>query len=259
VISLFPKVRVIINTNNQGPAASRNSGIRSAKGSIIVGFDSDVSIRDPHLFRKVTELFRKQSSCGALAFRILGPDGETDDADRWWHPLAMNSHSHRTFKSSYFSGTAYAFRRDDIIRAGMFPELFYMHFEEVELAWRTINTGSSICYCPELEVLHLSGISSRRSEIDVFFRPRNQILIAISCLPPFLVVVYLVPRLVHQFYRALAHGYLSDFINAMSSAIYLLPRQLSRRQAIDMTKFKEFKLLFPPKSLRSKWIYRFSY
>ncbi len=258
VMSLFPMVRVILNTRNRGPAACRNSGIRSAKGEIIIGFDSDVSIPDHHLFTKVVHLFNRQKTCGALAFRILGPDAKSDDSDRWWHPVPMKTYSRRPFASSYFSGTAYAFLRNDIIKAGMFPELFYMHFEEVELAWRSVDAGFLIRYSPELTALHHSGISSRRSEVEVFFRARNQILIAASCLPASLIFVYLGPRLAHQFYKALASGYLPDFINAISSAIYLLPKQLRRRQPIKMKNFRAFRLLFPPKTLKLKWIHKFS-
>jgi GT2 family glycosyltransferase len=258
VMSLFPMVRVILNTRNQGPAACRNSGIRSATGEIIVGFDSDVSIPDHSLFIKIVDLFNRRIRYGALAFRILGPDGKSDDTDRWWHPVPMKTYSRRAFVSSYFSGTAYAFQRHDLIRAGMFPELLYMHFEEVELAWRSVNAGTLIRYSPELTAWHHSGISSRRSEVDVFFRPRNQILIAASCLPKSFIFIYLGSRLAYQFYRSLKDGYLLDFINAMSSAVYLLPQQLSRRQPINMKNFRRFKLLFPPKTLKSRWIHKFS-
>lgn len=215
----YPLVTLLVNEVNGGPCVARNRGIRSACGEVIVGLDSDVTVPDRHLLSKVLDAFRESPETTGFAFRIFKPDGMTDDCPRWWHPVPIASGKDRRFETDYFSGTAYAFRRDSVIKAGLYPEIFYMHYEEVELAFRILDEGGAIVYRPDLQVLHHANEVSRRSEIQVFYKPRNQILLAVSCFPWWKGVAFLVPRLLYQFLKALQKCHLRDFWRAIKDAI----------------------------------------
>lgn len=228
----FPEVRLFVNERNGGPSVTRNRGIREARGGIIVGFDSDVTLPDTRMLEKVVAAFGEDGGASGLAFRILQPDGVSEDVGRWWHQVPPGSHAERVFSTSYFSGTAYAFRRDAVVDAGLYPEILYMHYEEVELAWRVLDGGGRIDYRPELKVLHHANPVSRRSQVEVFLKPRNQILLAVSCLPWPKALGYVIPRTGFQFCKSCAKGYLPDFVRAMRSAIDLLPRQLDARKPL---------------------------
>jgi GT2 family glycosyltransferase len=228
----FPQATLLVNERNGGPAVTRNRGIRAAKGDIVVGFDSDVTIPDPLLLAKVEARFRARPDVTGLAFRLLKPDGVSEDSPRWWHPVPIERFADKEFFTSYFSGTAYAFRREPLVAAGMYPEILYMHYEEVELAYRIIDQGGSILHCPELVALHHANEVSRRSEVTVFYKPRNQVLLAAACLPGFKAVRYVVPRLAYQFAKACRGGHVKDFIRAMRSASKLLPARLENRQPL---------------------------
>jgi len=230
----FPQATVLVNGKNGGPAVTRNRGILAAKGDIVVGFDSDVTIPDDRLLSKVAARFKEKQEITGLAFRLLKPDGKSEDTPRWWHPVRIDGFADKEFYTSYFSGTAYAFRREELVKTGMYPEILYMHYEEVELAFRIIDQGGSILYCPELVALHHANEVSRRSEITVFYKPRNQILLAAACLPGFKAVQYVVPRLCFQFVKACKGGHVKDFFRAMGSAKRLLPGLLAKRQPLKM-------------------------
>ncbi|RYD48322.1 MAG: glycosyltransferase [Verrucomicrobiaceae bacterium] len=227
----FPGVKVLVNTRNSGPAVTRNRGIREAKGELIVGFDSDVTIPDPLLLAKVEARFTVSGVAG-LALHILKADGKSEDVDRWWHPLPIAGFADRSFLTTYFSGTAYAFRKDAVAAAGLYPELLYMHYEEVELAWRVLDDGGEILYCPDLVAVHHANPVSRRNQVEVFLKPRNQILLAASCLPLVDALGYVLPRTGYQFIRACSGGHLRDFLSAMGSAVKLFPRQWSLRRPL---------------------------
>ena len=154
VRSEFPNVRLYVNEKNGGPSVTRNRGIKEARGEIIVGFDSDVTVPDKDTLRRVEEHFKENPKTGGLAFRLFKPDGVSEDVGRWWHPLPVEEFATRSFETSYFSGTAYAFRKEVVMRAGLFPEIYYMHYEEVELAYRVLDQGDVILYTPNLSVLH---------------------------------------------------------------------------------------------------------
>ncbi|HVZ20453.1 MAG TPA: glycosyltransferase family 2 protein, partial [Vicinamibacterales bacterium] len=134
----FPSVQLLVNDTNSGPAVTRNRGIRAARGAIIAGFDSDVTLPNPYLLAHIATRFDAHPDIDGLALRLLTADGTRDDRARWWHSRPIETHADRAFLTSYFSGTAYAFRRDAVVTAGLYPEILYMHYEEVELAWRVL-------------------------------------------------------------------------------------------------------------------------
>ncbi len=228
----FPSVRLIRSKVNGGPAVARNRGIKIARGEYVIGFDSDVRVRDRTLLRRVMETFDQEPETTALAFRVIKSDGASDDAKRWFHPAPISTHATREFTTDYFSGTGYALRRTAAIEAGLFTEIFYIHYEELELALRILDAGGTIRYCPDLLVEHHEHRVSNRSQVDLFFRPRNQILLVLGCYPVMRGVFYLGPRVVYQFGRAVIHGHLSSFLRAIRSAGELAPLRLAGRRPL---------------------------
>jgi Predicted glycosyltransferases len=242
ILTEFPDTHVLRHRVNSGPAAARNRGIRAARGRIVVGFDSDVTVPDPTVLARTVATFSHHGAVDGLAFRLLQPDGQSEDIPRWWHSRPV-SWAGRRFATSYFSGTAYAFRRDALLRSGLFPEFFFMHYEEVELAFRLLDRGGTILYCPELAVLHHAHPVSRRSEIKVFYKPRNQVLLAVSCLPWPRALLYLIPRLGYQLLTAARHGHLPAFMKALRSAAQLLPDRLAERRVLQRSTLRRIAAL----------------
>lgn len=240
----FPQVTLLRSDSNGGPCVARNRGIRASRGEFIVGLDSDVSVPDPTLLSRVFEAFKSApTNVAVLAFRLLQPDGVSEDKARWWHPLPIARYADRTFESSYFSGTGYAFRKEGVIAAGLFPEILYMHYEEVELAWRILDNGSSIIHCPDLSVLHHEHQISRRSEIKTFYKVRNQILLAAGCLSPLRGVIFLAPRISLAAFHAIVRGHLPSFLRALRSAVSLLPRRARDRRPLSNKTWKRMAAL----------------
>lgn len=228
----FPGITLLVNERNGGPCVSRNRGVMAARGEIIVGLDSDVSLSDSELLAKVKSAFEERPEASGLAFRIFQPDGYSEDTPRWWHPVPVDLGKAREFETDYFSGTGYAFRRAPMVRAGLFPEILYMHYEEVELAYRILDQGGTLLYRPDLSVVHHANPVSRRSEIKIFYKPRNQVLLALRCYPVVRGVRYLVPRLAYGLLQGIRHGILGGWFRAMKSAAELAPRCLRERSAL---------------------------
>jgi GT2 family glycosyltransferase len=243
----YPNATLIANTHNHGPAACRNKGILLSKYDYIFGFDNDVSIPDRTLFERALKLLECNPQASGLALRILCSDGITDDEDRWWHPFPIED-SDQILRTSYFSGTAYAFKKKQIINSGLFPELLYMHFEEVSLAWRIIDQGGEILYTPDLRVNHSAEYTPHRSKVEVFYKPRNQILLALSCLPPAQALFFLLPRLAFQLFKSFYRRHFLSFCKAVLSAFCLLPEQMRTRKKL---KKETICLIFPATTLNS--------
>jgi GT2 family glycosyltransferase len=228
----FPQTQVLVNEKNSGPAVARNRGVLAAKGEFIVGFDSDVTIPDKFLLKKIAEAFQNEPTVACLALRILKPDGHSDDVERWCHPQPLKFADH-PFLTSYFSGTAYAMRREPMIRAGLYPEIFYMHHEEVELAFRLLDQGDSIRHCPYLSVLHHASPISARSYVETFYHPRNQILLVLLSYPLVRGIIHIIPRTLYQCGLALKNGHLKIYFSAVSDALSLAGPILEIRRPLN--------------------------
>ncbi len=238
----YPQTRVLVNEENSGPAVARNRGVLAAKGEFIVGFDSDVTLPDRQLLKKIGEAFQNEPAVACLALRILKPDGSSDDVERWCHPLPLTSADH-TFLTSYFSGTAYAMRREPMIRAGLYPEIFYMHHEEVELAFRLLDQGDSIRHCPHLSVLHHASPISARSYVETFYHPRNQILLVVLSYPLLRGLIHVIPRTVYQGWIAMKGGHFKVYLSALRDGIQLGRAVLKIRKPLKVMTFQKISKL----------------
>jgi GT2 family glycosyltransferase len=237
----YPDVILIENEINSGPAVSRNRGVKQARGEIVIGLDNDVTISDPFLFKKVRRYFEKQPSYTGLAFRLLTPDKKIDDAPRWWHSKPLATHAKKTFETSYFSGTGYSFRRKEFLEAGGYPEIFYMYNEEVLLAYRIIDNGGTIQYIPDLEVVHHAAKTARRNRIQMFFKPRNQLILATLCMSKMRWVCFVVPRLCFNFCLSLMQFYVPSFFSAIKDYAYLHKECLQQRRPLKRSTWKRIK------------------
>jgi GT2 family glycosyltransferase len=240
---LFPATKLLTNRVNGGPAVSRNRGIRAAENDIVVGLDSDAGISDPRLFARIIETADNFRSVGIFALRILRPDGKADDVPRWWHPLSIEEFADKRFYTSYFSGTGYVIRKSEALAAGLFPEVFYMHYEEVELAYRILNNNGNILYCPDIKVLHHEAPTVGRSKVQTFFKPRNQILLAFKSFPVWRAFLYLIPRVLFQAFAGIRSGHLGSLLNAIQSGISIADKTPGLRDPLRPSTFRRIKAL----------------
>jgi len=233
----FKQTKILVNTTNCGPATSRNRGVRAAKGEFIIGIDSDVTIPNRNLFAQIVDTFNAEPQIACLALRILGPNGDADDVDRWCHPFPICQASGSRL-TTYFSGTGFAMRRESMLRAGLFPELFYMHHEEVELGYRLLDQGDSILYCANLSINHHVAVNATRSYVESYYHPRNQILLVVHSFPWLKGLLHLLPRTIYQMGLAVKNRTLNDYLNALVSASLNLGNVLAIRKPLKRSTFE---------------------
>ncbi len=216
----FPQVQLIVNEVNSGCCITRNRGIRAARGQIIVGLDSDVTLPDRRLMAKVAQAFELSPKTTGFAFRVLDSDGCAEDTPRWWHPKPIQDFATKRFETNYFSGTAFAFRSDQLISAGMFPEHIFQYHEEVEVAYRIMDDGGIVEYFPDLIVTHHPGARGKGwSDHRVFHSPSSQVLLAYSCYPAAMGMFFVVTRLGRSFLKALAARRVGVFTRGVVAGI----------------------------------------
>jgi GT2 family glycosyltransferase len=144
---------------NRGVSGGRNVGTRLARGDILITIDDDAVLIDRGAARRVVEKFLGDSSIGALAFKIVSPEGrirprEFPTFDRSLDPGIE-------FETCYFIGAGHAMSRKVHDAVGLYVDHFFFGLEEIEFSWRIMDAGFRIVYFPDVVVMHMKAASSR--------------------------------------------------------------------------------------------------
>ena len=178
-------IRLIRNPTNEGFGQAANRGMEAAGGDLIALVNPD-SLVGPGFFERMRDFFERCPAAGIAAPKILDADGDLQlSARREVGPLSAvlgrTSFLTRMFPNSpavrrmfpileetaeptpvdWVSGACMVLRREVVERTGGFDERFFMYFEDADLCRRTREAGWLVCYLPNLQVVHLTGRSSR--------------------------------------------------------------------------------------------------
>lgn len=239
----YPWVISLVNEVNSGPTVSRNHGIGKAKGDILIGIDSDVRVPDTLFLKKISDSFANDKTLTGISVRVLEGDGKTDDKPRWWHPLSIEQYNEKRFETNYFSGTSFAFRTKALKEAGMFPAILFQFYEEVEVCYRIIDNGGRIVYDPEIAVLHFPGARPDRDKKRYYYNLRNQILLAVACLPFWNGIGFLLPRFSYYLIKTTLTGDLSIFYRAIRDAKKISKQRLKERKVLKKETLRKMKAM----------------
>jgi N-acetylglucosaminyl-diphospho-decaprenol L-rhamnosyltransferase len=179
----FP-VRLIRNPENVGFARACNQGISASTGDLVVLINPDTVVNDD-FFEEVGKVFEDNRSVGIAGPRVLDPGGTVQLSAR--KELSMvsgllgrtslltrlfpnNSLVQSQFPAvtelahptavDWVSGACMILRRRTLDEIGSLDERFFMYFEDADLCRRARETGWSVYYLPEIEVVHHAGGSS---------------------------------------------------------------------------------------------------
>lgn len=239
----FPNTHVIALHKNKGPAIARNIGIKEARGNIIVGIDSDVIFSNNQILTQIASKFEDSTELHCMSLRLVNYYSQKDDTKTWWHPMPIGEYADKEFYTDYFSGSGYAFRKVVFEKAGYFPEDIFMHGEEVDLAFRILDQGFDIVYCPSITLLHKVSKDARNTMIPFYYHRRNQLWIVAKYYPPLKGFLHMAPRLVKTFFQALFRGHLLTYCKALYDAIRELPVMLRHRKPLSKNTWTKIKLI----------------
>jgi N-acetylglucosaminyl-diphospho-decaprenol L-rhamnosyltransferase len=184
-VARTPQVRLIENPTNRGLSAAWNQGARAVDAPWILFLNPDAEIRQGDLgaFVRAGEGRPDVAMLGPL---IRNPDGTIYESGRafpgvvqavghaFLGPFAPGNRFTRAYRQtswdrstprevSWVSGAAMLLRRSAFEQVGGFDESFWLYGEELDLGTRLRDAGWKVLASPELEVLHVGGVSTGRS------------------------------------------------------------------------------------------------
>ena len=192
--------RLIQNSENLGFAQACNQGIADSNGDYVVLVNPDTLV-ERDFFDVCETFFDENPKAGIAGPRVIDPYGNVQLSARRdlgfvsgilgrtslltrllpkSAPVksmfpAADKHSGPT-KVDWVSGACMVVRRETLEAVGGLDDRFFMYFEDADLCRSAREAGWSVYYLPQLEVLHLTGASSRSKASAVWRLHRSAFL-----------------------------------------------------------------------------------
>ncbi len=186
----YPHTRVLRSAVNLGFTGGNNWGMRQAKGDFIFIVNNDTEVT-PNLLDVLLEPFYTDTTIGVTCPKIRfhhHPDiiqyagfnpidlytGRTTavgtmQTDKGQHNISGYTHGAH--------GCAMMVKKEVIDKVGMFPEKFFIYYEEWDWSARIIKAGYNIYYQAAGLIFHKESITmGKQSAIKVYYHTRNRIL-----------------------------------------------------------------------------------
>jgi GT2 family glycosyltransferase len=186
----YPNTKLLLSKENLGFAAGNNWGMRQAKGEFFFIVNNDTEVTED-LLDKLLQPFFENPSIGVTCPKICYFDSPETIQYAGFNP--MNVYTGRVTiigekeqdKGQYdvsratagAHGCAMMVKRDIIAKTGMFPEKFFLYYEEWDWSARITKAGYLIWYTADAKIFHKESMSvGKNNPMKMFYHTRNRIL-----------------------------------------------------------------------------------
>ncbi len=232
----YPNVRLIISDKNLGFTGGNNLGIKEAKGDFVFIVNNDTEVTN-NLLELLLEPFYQDSSIGVVSpkirffhhpeiiqyagFKPINPyTGRTGAVGSREKDLGQHDISGETYGAH---GAAMMVKREVIERVGMFPENFFIYYEEWDWSSRISRAGYKIFYQAKALIYHKESITmGKESAIKAYYHTRNRILFMRRNTTSFQLLVFLlflttliIPKSLIKYIRKRQFNHLKAFVRGV--------------------------------------------
>ena len=200
-LELFPKIKLVKNTENRGFAGGCNDGIKVAKGDTILLLNSDTKLLNDAI--SITyDFLNSHPNVGIVTCRLENEDGSPQNNCYHFPSISKTLiellRLQKFFPKSNFKKTLYGYFFDydniaypdyiwgaffmfpkkllDIFSNQLLPETFWMYFEDMEWCWLARQAGYEIAFVPNGIVLHYGGKNHNPKALKMMNDNFNQFL-----------------------------------------------------------------------------------
>ncbi|MGH9320349.1 MAG: glycosyltransferase family 2 protein [Vicinamibacteria bacterium] len=158
-----PKLRLVRNDRNQGCAGGRNRAISEARGEILCFIDSD-AVADPGWLRGVLAAFENHAM-GVVASRqvfghnpiVLNGLGGDLNFQGYGFDLAFGEpidYASLPSRALFASGNGLCTRRTVVEEIGVFDDVYFNYYEDVDFCLRARRAGYDVGVAPQATIHH---------------------------------------------------------------------------------------------------------
>ncbi len=190
LLAVNPGVKVILTGKNLGFAGGNNVGIKAAKGDYLFIVNNDTEFT-PQLIESLLEPFSTDPAVGVVCPKIRFFYNRNVIQYAGFNPI--NVYTGRTTAVGSLEedhgqhdtpgytegahGCAMMVKREVIEKTGMFPEKFFLYYEEWDWSLRIIRKGYKIFYQPKALIYHKESMTvGKQNPLKTYYHTRNRIL-----------------------------------------------------------------------------------
>lgn len=186
----YPNTRLLLRKENLGFAGGNNWGMSQAGGDYFFIVNNDTEMT-PDLIHHLLQPFREDEQIGVTCPRIMYFDqpniiqyagfnpmskltGRTSSIGIWEEDKGQYNQSRSTHGAH---GCAMMVKREVAERVGMFPEKFFLYYEEWDWSARILKAGYKIWYTATALIYHKESLSvGKANPMKTYYHTRNRIL-----------------------------------------------------------------------------------
>lgn len=200
-LELFPKIKLVKNTENRGFAGGCNDGIKVAKGDTILLLNSDTKLLNDAI--SITyDFLNTHPNVGIVTCRLENEDGSPQNNCYHFPSISKTLiellRLQKFFPKSNFKKTLYGYFFDydiiaypdyiwgaffmfprkllDIFPNQLLPETFWLYVEDMQWCWLARKSGYEIAFVPDARVLHYGGKNHNPKALKMMNDNFNQFL-----------------------------------------------------------------------------------
>lgn len=229
ISSNFPKIRLVPLASNTGFAHAVNVGIKACKGEYIALLNNDTEV-DRYWLSELVKPFLQSQEIGIVASKLLNfydraridSAGDVLNIVGQAYPIGGGELDCPVWNEGRFifsaTGGASAYRKSLLEEIGLFEEIFFMYFEDVDISYRAQRAGYKVWYQPSAVIYHIQKASSKKSrELLEYYLYRNFVVNYLINTPFSLFfkrmsIVKFIMVFVHTFYYQSKQGYIGSAI-----------------------------------------------
>lgn len=176
----FPQVHYVENKDNRGFGAANNQALKQIINEYILILNPDTKV-EKNTLPFMVDFMEKYPDVGAATCKALKSDGELDWAYHRGFPTPWASFLYYFLKNDRLyhlkgrdmgkahevdaiSGSFFLTRKSVLDKVGLFDEDYWMYAEDLDLSFRIKKVGFKVMYVPDVQVVHLKGVSSGLKE-----------------------------------------------------------------------------------------------
>lgn len=244
ITSTYPEVRLIRSETNLGFTGGNNLGIKASHGDYVFIVNNDTEVTED-IFERLLEPFQSDHTVGMVSPKIYyfhNPNviqyagftpvnpftGRNSAVGNKEIDLGQHDQPGYTF---YAHGAAMMVSREIIEKVGMFPDIFFIYYEELDWSSQVTRAGYKIYYQPKACLYHKESITmGKESAIKAYYHNRNRILFMRRNSTPLQMLVFTlflifftIPKTLLKYIIKLQFEHLRAFIKALTWHLHYTP------------------------------------